>query len=588
MSSWRMMRRLWRDYMHAHAGKIALAMLCMVLTALTTAAQAGLIEPALDRLGGAGDLKLVFVIPLVFLGVIAVKGIASYGQAVLMEILALRIMEQIQIEMFGRLIGADLAYIDRRATGTLLSRFVSDVYQMRAALTSVVTSAVRDSLTTLALIGVMFYTNWRIAAFAFIVFPLSALFIVGIGRRMRRVARATQAEVAEMTRRLDDAFKGIREVKAYAMEDHEQRRATATFRTLYGLNLKAAKVRARSVPILETLGGVIFAGILAYGGYQVLEGQATVGSFMGFFVAALMAYQPMRRILGINIALQSGIAAAERVFEIIDHEPAVRDRVGARPIAIEGGAVRLVGVEFSYGDDAAALHGVSLDAPAGRTTAIVGPSGAGKSTILSLIPRFYDVDSGSVTIDGQEVRDVTLESLRGAIALVSQDTGLFNDTVRANIAYGRPEATEAEIVEAARDAAADEFIGDLPQGYDTEVGERGVLLSGGQRQRLSIARAMLKNAPILLLDEATSALDTESERQVQAALERLMAGRTTIVIAHRLSTVMHADVIYVVDEGRVVESGTHAELVASDGVYARLTRLQFRDDPAPDLAQQQA
>lgn len=478
LSSGQVALRLWRDYMRAHTGKVAVALFCMVVVALTTGVLAGLVEPALGRLDEAGELWMVFVVPAIYVGVIVIRGIASYVQAVLMEVLALRIMERIQADMFGRLIAADLAFIDRRGTGTLLSRFISDVFQLRAALTGVVTSAVRDSLTTVALIGVMFYTNWRIAAFAFIVFPVSALFIVSIGRRMRRVARNTQAEIAEMTRLLDDAFKGIREVKAYAMEEHEQRRAGGTFGALYHLNLKAAKVRARSIPVLEALGGLIFAGILAYGGYQVFMGQTESEAFMGFFVAALMAYQPMRKILGINIVLQSGVAAAERVFEVIDHKPAVRDRPDATPIAVAGGAVRLDGVEFSYGGDAVALHGVSLDAPAGRTTAVVGPSGAGKSTILSLIPRFYDVVSGSVTVDGQDVRTVTTDSLRGAIALVSQDTGLFNDTVRANIAYGRPGATEAEIVEAARNAAADEFIDALPQGYDTEVGERGVMLSG--------------------------------------------------------------------------------------------------------------
>jgi subfamily B ATP-binding cassette protein MsbA len=328
----------------------------------------------------------------------------------------------------------------------------------------------------------------------------------------------------------------------------------------------------------------MFSFILGFGSYQVTLGQATIGSFMAFFTATLMAYQPMRRVLNTNTLLQRGLASAERVFEIIDHRITIINRPEAKPIRIEGGAVRFDTANFSYNNEITALHDVTLEAPAGRMTALVGPSGGGKSTILNLIPRFYDLDKGSVTIDGQDVRAVTLESLRASIAFVSQDTGLFDDTVRANIAYGRPDASEGEIVAAAEAASADGFIRELAQGYDTPVGERGVILSGGQRQRLSIARAVLKNAPILLLDEATSALDTESERHVQAALRRLMEGRTTIVIAHRLSTVVDADLIHVIDAGRVVESGTHATLSAAGGLYARLSRLQFRDEPTAKSA----
>ncbi len=554
----------------------------MVVVALTTGGQAWLIEPALDKVLVDGDKAMMWMLPLVFMAVILVRGLASYGQAVFLQKTALRVIEAIQNNMFGRLIGADLAFIDRRATGTLISRFISDVQRMREALSNAITSLLRDSLTVVALIGVMFATNWRMAAVAFIGFPLSILFIVKIGRRLRRVFRSTQVETGELTRFLDNALKGIRQVKAYGMERHETTRGETLFRTLYGLYFKAAKTQARATPTLEALGGLMFAGVLGFGGYQVQQGQATVGSFMAFFAATLMAYQPMRRVLNTNVTLQRGLAAAERVFEIIDHEISVADRPGATPIRIDGGAVRFESAQFSYDDNFPALHDVTLEAPAGRMTALVGPSGGGKSTILNLIPRFYDLDKGSVSIDGQDVRAVTLESLRGAIAFVSQDTGLFDDTVRANIAYGRPDAGEDEIIAAAEAAAADAFIRQLADGYDTQVGERGIILSGGQRQRLSIARAMLKNAPILLLDEATSALDTESERHVQAALRRLMEGRTTIVIAHRLSTVVDADLIHVIDAGRVVESGTHATLSDADGLYARLSRMQFQDEPAPE------
>jgi subfamily B ATP-binding cassette protein MsbA len=309
---------------------------------------------------------------------------------------------------------------------------------------------------------------------------------------------------------------------------------------------------------------------------------------MAFFAAMLMAYQPMRRIANLNIGLQQGLAAAERVFHIVDYRRAISDAPDARPLAIKGGHVRMEGAYFSYGNGIPTLTDVTMDAPPGKVVALVGPSGAGKSTVLNLIPRFYDVEKGAVAIDGQDIRDMTLDSVRAAIGLVSQDTLLFDDTVRTNIAYGRPDATEDEIVAAAKAAAADGFIRQLPKGYDTVVGERGVILSGGQRQRIAIARAMLKNAPILLMDEATSALDTESERKVQSALKRLMKGRTTIVIAHRLSTVVDADIIYVFDQGRVVESGSHAALSAGDGLYARLSQMQFSDEASEEIAAESA
>jgi subfamily B ATP-binding cassette protein MsbA len=570
--------RLWRDYLRHHLGKIAAASICMILAAAATGAQAYMVQPALDELLVEGNEKLLWILPLAFVGIVLVKGLSTYGQTILMQGLALEIIRKIQNQMFDRIVGADLAYIDSNPTGTVIARFISDALLMREALSSSFTGLIRDVLTTLALVSVMFYTNWRMSLITIIVFPVAAILVIKLGRRMRRVVRSTQAEYGQLTSFLDDVLKGIRQVKAYGMERHESERANGLFLKLKGLYFKAVKTRAGAVPILEALGGLVFAGILAYGGYQAARGQITVGSFMAFFAAMLMAYQPMRRIANLNIGLQAGLAAAERVFHIVDYSRAINETPDARPLAIKGGHVRLEQVDFSYSDDIPTLVDVTLEAPPGKVVALVGPSGAGKSTVLNLIPRFYDVKSGAVTIDGQDIRDATLESVREAVGLVSQDTMLFDDTVRANIAYGRLDATEDEIIAAAKAAAADGFVRRLPKGYDTVVGERGVILSGGQRQRLSIARAMLKNAPILLLDEATSALDTESERKVQAALKRLMEGRTTIVIAHRLSTVVEADIIYVFDRGQVVETGSHAELSTGDGLYARLNQMQFSDE----------
>jgi subfamily B ATP-binding cassette protein MsbA len=364
------------------------------------------------------------------------------------------------------------------------------------------------------------------------------------------------------------------------MEAYETARADRLIESVNRLLNRAARIRSATSPVMETLGGIAVAGVILYGGYQVIEGTRTVGTFFSFITALLLAYQPMKTLANLTANLQEGLAAAQRIFAVLDIEPEIRDAPGAVPLAVSGGEIRFEAVRFTYPNGGPALNGADLVVPAGKTVALVGASGAGKSTVLNLIPRFYDTASGRVLIDGMDVRRVTLSSLRANIALVSQEVSLFDDTVRGNIAYGRFGASEADIVAAAKAAAADEFIRALPQGYDTMVGEHGVKLSGGQRQRVAIARAMLKNAPILLLDEATSALDTESERQVQAALKTLMRGRTTLVIAHRLSTVVDADLIYVIDAGRIVESGTHAELLARGGAYQRLYALQFADERA--------
>lgn len=575
LSTLSLVRRLWRDHMRTHWPRIAAAVLCMILVALCVGVQAKLVEPILDHVLNKGAEWLIWAISLGFLATAIIKGLSNFAQSLLMQSVGLRVVQRLQGEMFHSILNADLAFFGREGTGRQLSRFTNDVNYLRNAVVKAFTGMGRDILVLAVLIGVSLHLNWRMAVAAFVILPLAAFPIVKIGRRLRRVSADTQVEYGQMTALLDDSFKGARQVKAYTIEAHEQGRAEAAFATMYKLVLRAIRIRSTSYPIMETLIGVAIAGILIWGGYQIIWGQTTVGAFVGFIYALIAAYQPMRSLANINASLQEGLAAAQRIFAVIDYRSPIRECPDAGPLAVTDGAIKIEGATFSYGEDVAALSEISLDVPGGETVALVGPSGAGKSTVLNLIPRFYDVDAGTITIDGQDLRDVTIASLRTAIGLVSQETGLFNDTVRANIAYGRPGASDEDIVAAAQAAAAHDFIQDLPDGYDTLVGERGLRLSGGQRQRIAIARAMLKNAPILLLDEATSALDSESERVVQQALERLTVGRTTIVIAHRLSTVKDADLIYVLDGGRVCEKGTHAELLRKGGLYARLCQVQF-------------
>src|SRR5947209_20102821 len=507
-------------------------------------------------------------------------GFADYGMTVLMSRVGQRVIADIQQATFARLIRADLAYFNATSSGLLISRLTNDVGLLRNAASNVLAGIGRDAVTVVFLVGLMFYQDWVLALIAFFAFPLAIRPIIGIGRRMRRVSANTQAEMGQLTTLLSQTFQGVRHVKAYGMEEYEERRAARLIERLFALIDRGTRTRSRASPMMEALGGTAIAVVILYGGHQVISGARTPGALFSFITALLLAYQPLKSLANLNASLQEGLAAAQRIFEVLDVEPTIRDMPGAKPLHIAGGEIRFDNVRFGYVPGTAAIDGLSLTVPAGQTVALVGPSGAGKSTMLNLIPRFFDIDSGSISIDGQDVRSVTIASLRGAIALVAQEVSLFDDTVRTNIAYGRFGATAAEIEEAARAAAADAFIRELPQGYDTMVGEHGVRLSGGQRQRIAIARAMLKNAPILLLDEATSALDSESERQVQQALNILIRGRTTLVIAHRLSTIQGADLIRVVDRGQIVETGRHPELLARGGLYARLYAMQFAEQTA--------
>jgi len=547
----------------------------MALEAAGTGAVAWGFQPLLDRAFQPDNQSFLLPFAALIMAAFVVRGTSAYGHSVLVNHVGQRIVARIQGEVYGHLIRSDLAYLQGRASGQWISHLVNDVNQMRLAVSECLTGAVNQTLTLVVLICMMFYQDWRLGLIAFTIFPFSGWFLSRLGKRLRRIAASTQKELGNFSAVLGQTFQGARHVKAYGMEEYEERRVGVTIDRLRKLTAKSYRTGASMLPINEIFSGMAVVGVIVYGGLAIADGTRTAGQLVSFIGAFMLAYQPMKALTKLNAQLQVGLAAADRVLAVLDEHPHITERPGAITLSpADRCDIRFEGVRFSYDGEKEALNGVDIDIPAGRTVALVGASGSGKTTVLNLIPRFYDVTGGRVTIAGHDVRDLTLSSLRASMALVSQETALFDDTILANIAYGRPGATRAEIEAAAADAAAHDFIMGLPDGYDTVVGEFGLKLSGGQRQRIAIARAMLKNAPILLLDEATSALDSQSERAVQEALRRLQAGRTTLVIAHRLSTIADADSIYVMQDGRVLEQGTHDELLAIGGAYARFQALQ--------------
>jgi len=572
------MGRLGRAYIRPYVGQIFLAIFFMVIVAAAQGMSAWLMKPIIDDVFIAKDREMLKLVSIAVLLTFTIKGFANYTQSILMNWVGMRIVADAQNNLYSHLTELDLGFFHNNPTGTLVSRFTSDIMQMRNTVSLALTSLGKDFMSLIALVIVMFYQNIELSFISIFIFPIAILPIVKLGRRMRKVTANSQVETGLLVTLLAQTFQGMRVVKAYGMEKYEKTRIQVLVEKLFKLSFKAARIRAMVSPIMETLGGVAISIVIAYGGIQVIDGSSTTGELFSFITALLMAYDPMKKLGNLNVSIQEGLASAQRLFNVLDTRPILFDRPNAQELNSIKGDISVSNVTFSYGSDAPVLSDVYLEVPAGKRIALVGPSGAGKSTILNLIPRFYDTKKGRVSIDGIDVRDVTMASLHQNIALVSQEITLFDDTVRANIAYGRSGASNKEIYNAARQAAAHDFITELPQGYDTHVGEQGVKLSGGQRQRLAIARAMLKNSPILLLDEATSALDTVSERQVQIALNKLMSGRTTLVIAHRLSTVVDADVIYVIEGGRIIQSGSHHALIEQGGPYAKLYALQFANN----------
>ncbi len=560
-----------------HIPKFIFAALCMLAVGATTAVLAALVKPVLDDIFIKKDASMLKLIPMAIIIIYAIKGACSYGQTVIMNFIGQRIITDLRNDLYDHIQRQSLSFFSKNPTGILMSRITNDVNLIQGAVSEAVTSICKDSFTIIGLAFLIFYRDWKLAIIATLVFPLTIYPIAKFGKMMRNVATRTQVTMGGLMSLLQETISGARIVKAFGMEDYEGKRFARENESLFKLFMKSVSIRAMSSPFMEFLGGLAIAVIIFYGGLQVLKGNSTPGNFFSFLTALIMLYEPVKRLTNVNNTIQQGISAAIRVFNVMDETPEIMNRENAVKLPKISDKIEINNVTFSYGDEPV-LKNINLTIKQGEAVAFVGMSGGGKTTLVNLIPRFFDVTEGNIMIDDLDIRDVTVESLRAQIGIVTQQTILFNDTIRNNIAYGDIEKSEGEIIKAAKAANAYNFIVNIPNQFDTIIGEQGARLSGGERQRISIARALLKNAPILILDEATSSLDTESEIEVQEALENLMKGRTTLVIAHRLSTIRNADRIIAIVDGKIVEEGTHTSLLRKKGEYFKLYNMQLNGD----------
>jgi len=556
---------------------LAAAMVCMLLVAGLSAAQAYMVKPLLDEIFFKQDRFMLNLVPALLVLLFVVKGLSYYGYNYLLNKAGQSVVRDLRNRIYQHVQYLPLAFFHKTPTGELISRVISDVTLIQSAVSRVLVGMLKDFFQMLGLVAIIIYMNWLLALIAMVTLPLLVYPIVQFGRKHRRLSIQNQQATAQVSNILHETITGNRIVKAFCREEYEGSRFAAILDKLFSITMKDVRVSSIAHPLMELLGGIGIAMVMWYGGTQVLNGTATPGTFFSFLTALIMIYEPVKSLSRVNSTLQQGIAASVRVFTLLDIKNDVQEKNNAYQLPMIRDVIEIKNVFFNYDDNGDVLKDINLTVKVGEVLAIVGASGGGKTSLVNLIPRFCDVRQGSITIDGHDIRDVSLKSLRSQIGMVTQQTILFNDTVRNNIAYGAFNCTEEDIIAAARAAHALDFITNLPEGFDTVIGESGARLSGGERQRISIARALLKNAPILILDEATSSLDTESEREVQKALENLMMNRTTFVIAHRLSTIRNADRIVVMQEGRIVEQGTHDTLLPLSGAYSTLYSMQFQE-----------
>ena len=568
--------RLFKDSIKPYTVRLFSSLFFMVIIALSTGATAWLLDPAIDKIFLDKDESMLLLIPIAIILTLFIKSVATYLQIILLNGVAQNIIADTQIKLFKKIINADLAWLHKIHSAKIISNFLYDVTLLQDSVSSSLANGVKDILTLICLVGVMYYQDWQLATISIIAFPLVGVLTRRLGKRIKKASTETQEETGVLASILSENLDGTRIVKAYQQETQEiEKLSKSVFRRMQKI-LKGINARGAASPFAEFLAGFGIAGALYYAGLRGLQGELALNEFVSFLGAMMLAFQPLRRLAQINATLQEGFAAAIRVFGLLDQKSYINEKPSASDLSLSKSDISFENVTLSYeGQKNSALKEISLKVPHGKTTALVGPSGSGKSSILNLIPRFYDPDTGSVKIDNQDIKELSIASVRSSIALVSQEPILFDMSIHDNILYGKPDSPDNEVIKAAKAAAADEFINELPDKYKTVVGEKGYSLSGGQKQRISIARAFLKDAPILLLDEATSSLDTESEHLVQKAISILMKDRTTLVIAHRLSTIINSDQIIVLDSGKVVETGTHEELLNKDSVYKKLYEREF-------------
>ena len=576
MSNIEILKRLYKDYTKKYLNKILLSVFFTVLLAGSTSSVAYLLDPAIKQLFIEQKQSLIYLIPMLIVIAFAVKGASLYLAKVIMIRVSEEVRKDIQVDMFASLIKADTKLVDNKHSGKFVTNLTNDVGMITNLVSTAILNLFKDSLTLIGLLSVMFYQNWKLSLIAIIMIPLASTAARTLGKRIGKVTTQQMSKTGILNTYLIEIFKNHKLTKIFQKEDFEKKRANQHIHDLKETSKKIAEVYVRASPIMEFLTGIMIAFLIFISAKLIANNELEVSNFFSFLAAMMLAYQPVRSLATLNITVQQGLSGAKRVLPIIDDDPEIKDNDNSKELLLNNGNVVFNKVKFQYSnDDKHILNNIDLDIPGKKMTALVGQSGAGKSTILNLIPRFYNVDGGDIKIDNQSIYNTTINSLRKHISLVSQDTTLFDDTIKNNIAYANSLATQEEIEQAAKYSFADDFIRNLPNKYDTLIGENGVRLSGGEKQRISIARAILKKSPIILLDEATSSLDAETENKIQKAITYLTKGRTTIVIAHRLSTILNSDKIYVIDKGEVIGKGKHDDLLISSNVYKNFYEKQI-------------